>query len=123
MRAVPSQMSSIPPSAHPPAASGPQGPHLAIVRGPRRGTILPLVFSETLLGRIDSNHIVVEDDSVSRVHARLRRRPEGVFVEDLASKAGTFVNGRRIEGSTRLQDGDQLVVGTVAFVFAHPQGE
>ena len=113
-------MSSNAPSANVPRNAAPQGPHLAIVRGPRRGTILPLVFTQTLVGRLDSNHLVVEDDSVSRVHARLSRRPDGVFVEDLASKAGTFVNGRRIEGCTRLADGDELVVGTVAFVFAQP---
>lgn len=97
---------------------GSQGPTLAIVRGRERGTILPILLRETLIGRIDSNHIVIDDDSVSRVHAHLLLVPEGVAVEDLGSVSGTFVNGRQLTHRTLLVDGDELVVGTVAFIFA-----
>lgn len=97
---------------------GQHGPRLAIVRGPERGTVLPLLLAETLIGRIDANHLVVDDPSVSRLHARLSLGVDGVRVEDLGSRSGTFVNGRRIDGPTRLRDGDELVVGTVAFVLS-----
>lgn len=96
----------------------PRGETLTIVRGPKRGTIVPLVLGETLIGRLDSNHLIVDDPSVSRVHARVVRTPEGILAEDLDSRAGTFVNGRRLEVPAFLADGDELVVGEVAFVFA-----
>lgn len=97
-----------------------QGRHLAIVRGVGRGTIFPLVFEETFLGRLDSNHVPIDDDRVSRVHAAVRLRSDGVYVEDLKSALGTFVNGNRLSCAARLVDGDEIVIGSVAFVFAEP---
>jgi pSer/pThr/pTyr-binding forkhead associated (FHA) protein len=99
----------------------PQGPFLAIVRGTGRGTILPILLRETLIGRLDTNHIILEDASLSRIHARLWLSDAGVEIEDLGSRVGTVVNGRRIEGRRPLADGDELVLGDVALVFsAHP---
>lgn len=97
-----------------------QGRHLSIVRGPGRGTILPLVFEETFLGRLDSNHIAIDDDRVSRVHAVVRQRADRVSVEDLSSAFGTFINGKRLAGIGVLADGDEIVIGSVAFIFSEP---
>lgn len=94
------------------------GATLALVRGPGRGTVLPIVGAELLIGRLGSNHVVVDDPAVSRVHARVARGADGVRVEDLGSRSGTFVNGRRLEGAVRLADGDEIVVGPVALVFS-----
>ena len=91
-----------------------------IVRGPGRGTVLPLVFAQTFVGRLDSNQIVVDDAAVSRVHAVIRRDARAVLVEDLDSVSGTFVNGQRLQQPRLLQDGDELVVGAVAFVVTLP---
>ncbi len=90
---------------------------LVVVRGPGRGRLLPLE-GELLIGRLTSNHLVVDDPDVSRVHARVVAAPDGVYVHDLASRAGITVNGRRIKGAARLADGDEVVVGPVALVFA-----
>lgn len=96
----------------------PQGPSLAIIRGIRRGTILPIVLRETLIGRIDTNHIVLEDAALSRIHARLWLTDDGVEVEDLGSRVGTIVNGLRIEGRRVLADGDEIVLGETALIFS-----
>jgi len=90
---------------------------LVVVRGPGRGRLWSL-DRELLIGRLSSNHLVIDDPDVSRVHARIVTTPGGVFVHDLGSRAGTIVNGRRIETAMRLSDGDELVIGPVALVFA-----
>ncbi len=56
--------------------------------------------------------IALEDDSVSRLHAELDLRPEGVRIRDLKSKNGTRVNGRSVDEAA-LVAGDRLELGTV----------
>lgn len=55
--------------------------------------------------------------SVSRVHARIRCRAVDAFIEDLGSKNGTWVNGRKVEGSVHLEDGDEVRLGTITLTF------
>jgi hypothetical protein len=51
------------------------------------------------------------DEFASARHARIDPRPDGVWVSDLGSTNGTFVNGERIDAERRLQPGDILRVG------------
>jgi DNA-binding response OmpR family regulator len=53
---------------------------------------------------------VIDDRWVSRYHAQVRREGEGYVIQDLDSKNGTFVNGRRITAPTLLADGDEIQV-------------
>jgi pSer/pThr/pTyr-binding forkhead associated (FHA) protein len=62
------------------------------------------------IGRSPEAEIFLDDVTVSRNHALLVRRRDGLFVDDLGSLNGTYVNQRRIE-SHHLQDGDELQVG------------
>jgi hypothetical protein len=65
------------------------------------------------LGRGLGNEIVIQDDSVSRVHAQLYQEDNlAVFVIDLNSTNGTFINGKRIVGRQALLPGDVLMLGT-----------
>lgn len=57
------------------------------------------------------------DASVSRRHGRLVVRGDDVFVEDLGSRNGTFVNGARLDRTSRLEPGDSIEVGGHRFVF------
>ncbi len=70
----------------------------------------PLDKPVTTIGRWEDNDIVVDDRWVSRHHARIRRGEDDYIVEDLSSKNGTFLNGRRITGPAALSDGDQVQV-------------
>lgn len=70
----------------------------------------PLDKPSTTIGRWEDNDLVVDDRWVSRHHARIRREGDQYVVEDLGSKNGTFVNGRRITEPTVLSDGDQVQV-------------
>ncbi len=81
------------------------------------GELYPL-GEEITVGRGGGCGIVLPDDSyVSTVHARLFRRGNEVFVEDLGSRNGTFLNGDPVSTATRLRRGDRVQFGeTVAEV-------
>lgn len=76
-----------------------------------RDTVHRVYVGETLLGRDSDCAIVVEAPGVSRRHARILASVEGLLVEDLGSKNGTWVNGVRLEAPRALADGDQLRIG------------
>ncbi len=65
---------------------------------------------DLLIGRHESCDVVLENDSVSRRHARLLARDGSWIIEDLASLNGTSVNGVRV-GRCQLQPGDHLSLG------------
>jgi hypothetical protein len=73
---------------------------------------------ELTVGRGGGCGIVLLDDHyVSTVHARLFQRGSDVFVEDLGSRNGTYVNGNPLTAATRLRRGDRVQFGqTVAEV-------
>ncbi|HEY0136777.1 MAG TPA: FHA domain-containing protein, partial [Nannocystis sp.] len=97
-------------------------PVLISVYGPTPGTVYP-IDGELVIGRADDASITVQDDRVSRHHTRLVvRGPESVHVEDLGSKNGTWINGRRV-ATAELQNGDTLQVGNETvfhFVYRDP---
>ncbi len=65
------------------------------------------------IGRVDDNDIVITDDSfISSHHARIEIRPEGVWVVDLQSTNGSFVNGQRISSERSVRKGDRIQVGS-----------
>jgi pSer/pThr/pTyr-binding forkhead associated (FHA) protein len=68
------------------------------------------------IGRNPDAEIFLDDVTVSRNHAMLVHRPDGVYIDDLGSLNGTYVNRRRIE-SHRLTDGDELQVGKYKLTF------
>ncbi|HXH98452.1 MAG TPA: FHA domain-containing protein [Gaiellaceae bacterium] len=64
------------------------------------------------IGRAGENQIVLAgDEFASAQHARVEARRGGVWVHDLGSTNGTFVNGERVVGAQRLSPGDVLRVG------------
>jgi hypothetical protein len=64
------------------------------------------------IGRSDDNRIALAgDDFASGHHARVESARDGVWVIDLGSTNGTFVNGERIDGRHRLREGDVVQVG------------
>lgn len=80
-------------------------PMLVAQTGPLHGQRWNLQESR-LVGREDDCDIVIPSRQVSRHHARFLAMPEGIYVEDLESKNGTFYNGKLIEEKVLLQDGD-----------------
>lgn len=74
----------------------------------------------TRLGRAVENEIVIVSKRASREHAHIRRDGRRVFLDDLGSTNGTFLNGERVLGSVQLRDGDEISVGEVMFTFHDP---
>jgi DNA-binding winged helix-turn-helix (wHTH) protein len=72
-----------------------------------------LAQGENLLGRVEEGVAWLESPTVSRRHARLLVDGERVLLEDLDSKNGTFVQGRRIAAPTPLVAGDVFHLGRV----------
>ena len=68
---------------------------------------------EVIIGRSRDATFVIDDDRVSRRHLRITCREATLFVEDLGSKNGSTLNGRKIEGRVALHPGDQVVAGPV----------
>src|SRR5262245_21783280 len=67
---------------------------------------------EFLIGRSPDCQLSLDDPLVSRRHAILVVHPDAVFIEDLGSRNGVLVNGKRIQGPTLVADSDQIMVGS-----------
>ena len=75
-----------------------------------------LFKDEVTVGRGETNDIVIPHASVSRAHARLLKRNGAYELMDLNSTNGTFVDDRRLSGSTSLGNGTRVRFGDVQFI-------
>jgi hypothetical protein len=69
-----------------------------------------LAKTVTTLGRWDDNDITITDRWISRHHAEIHRQGTHYVLHDLGSKNGLFVNGKRVQKSATLEDGDQIQI-------------
>ncbi|HVY31641.1 MAG TPA: FHA domain-containing protein [Polyangiaceae bacterium] len=65
-----------------------------------------------LIGRLPECDVLLQDNLVSRMHARISVQNDSVVVEDLHSTNGVYVNGQRVGHSVVLRDGDRILIGT-----------
>ena len=94
-------------------APQPPAARLRVLEGPgvEPGTIVE-VTTTTVLGRAPESGLPLDgDEFASAHHARVEAQPDGVWVEDLGSTNGTFVNGSRIGERRLLQPGDVIRIG------------
>jgi hypothetical protein len=88
-----------------------QGAALVIrAGGGRVGESFPLNADRMTIGRRPDSDIFLDDVTVSRDHSLVVRRGGDLYLDDLGSLNGSYVNRRRIE-SHRLEDGDELQIG------------
>jgi len=98
----------------PAAAEGLAG--FVVKRGPKAGSRYGLDEDVVTIGRHPDSGIFLDDITVSRRHAEVRRAGPTFEVADVGSLNGTYVNRQRIESSV-LADGDELQVGKFKLVF------
>jgi hypothetical protein len=72
------------------------------------------IEEEIVIGRSQKCQIRLHSNNASRQHARIRVGTSGASIEDLKSRNGTFVNGKRIDAPQSLQSGDNIVIGVDA---------
>lgn len=99
--------------------------YLQLESGPNAGEQYPLSKERTLIGRHPSCDVMIPESAVSRQHAAIQLvadGSDGITVEDLGSRNGTFINGEQVTAPCRITAGDELLIGgqrlTLAFVGA-----
>jgi pSer/pThr/pTyr-binding forkhead associated (FHA) protein len=97
---------------------GIQGPALVVRSGGgRAGETFHPQGDRTTIGRSPECGIFLDDVTVSRRHAVLVEEDGAFVIQDQESLNGTFVNKRRIEEPTRLDDGDEVQIGKYRLTF------
>lgn len=77
----------------------------------------PLNKDRITIGRDVKNDILLNHNSISRIHAELSRTEEGYVIRDAGSRNGLFVNNLRVTEYT-LQQGDVILIGDLEFMFS-----
>ena len=85
--------------------------------GPDCHGIFELVGTRITLGRHVTADIPLYDRTVNKLHAALHRQDNGYALEDTNSRAGTLVNGVRIEQPVPLKDEDLIKLGNVILIY------
>jgi len=80
-----------------------------------RGNLIPLGQVPTVIGRSTGCKIMLDDSEVSRRHARLVVRDGDLWLDDLASANGAFINEERVDGSSKLRADDTIRIGSQEF--------
>lgn len=76
--------------------------------------------AEVTLGRSPECDFALNDQNISRRHALIKRTWNGFTVQDLGSKNGVLVNGKRADGPAPIKDGDEIQVGGIKMTFIDP---
>jgi DNA-binding winged helix-turn-helix (wHTH) protein len=92
----------------------PRGPRFRLVLDDRE---VQLLDGANVIGRDSESALWIDDASVSRRHAQVVVTDGRARLEDLDSKNGTFLNGRKISRAEALANGDQIRVGAIEIYF------
>jgi FHA domain len=114
---LPQESFILAPSAAAGVRAAPRGPRtgrLVVVKSPDlpEGEQFELDSAQLTIGRGRQNDIAVaSDEYASARHARFEPRQDGVWVQDLGSTNGTYLNGTRLDRPRRMTQGDIVRVG------------
>lgn len=89
---------------------------LVVASGIHHGMVIPIPFSQFLIGREPICNLRPAEVAVSKRHCALLVRGEQVLLRDLDSTNGTFLNGKRLQAQAVLRDNDCFRVGDLHFV-------
>src|SRR5947208_6870400 len=83
---------------------------LMVVKGSCPGQLVELVGERMVMGRHPSCQIVLDNAAVSRNHAQILESHGTYYLEDLRSRNGTLLNGKKIQGRTEVHEGYEIRV-------------
>ena len=89
---------------------------LLVKHGPNAGSTFLIERDVTTAGRDPESDVFLDDVTVSRKHAELRRQSDGFFIHDVGSLNGTYVNRERVD-VTKLASHDEVQIGKFKLVF------
>ena len=90
-------------------------PVLVATSGPLEGARFPVLTDGLSLGRDPECSVVLDDGNVSRFHARLVFHNAAIWVQDVGSRNGVFLNEKRVVRHKQFSPGDELVIGEHVF--------
>ncbi|MCL2314236.1 MAG: FHA domain-containing protein, partial [Proteobacteria bacterium] len=85
---------------------------LFIEQGPAANQAFQIVQGNCIIGRASIVDLCLQHPSVSRRHAQLKRSGNSLYVRDLGSQNGTYVNQQRIANEAEIFAGDSIIIGT-----------
>ncbi len=86
---------------------------LLIAQNGKLNSMQWLIENELVIGRESDCDLVIDDRQVSRRHARIFQNQDGVFLEDLNSKNGSYINHNKINGITQVFEGDVIQIALI----------
>jgi hypothetical protein len=120
MRVAPQESFILAPSQLAAEHPAPSGGRLVVQKSKalKNGRSFPAGPVPVTIGRAEDNSVALPDDQfASGHHARIESQRDGVWILDLGSTNGTFVNGARLDGRRRLREGDLVQVGDTELRF------
>ena len=90
---------------------------LVVIHGLDLGRKFDLIKSHTIVGRSSKADIQIDQESISRHHAKLINRDGKVTIEDLGSTNGSYVNDEPVGGEFMMRNGDLVKIGRTIFKF------
>ena len=92
---------------------------IIVLNGPQKDQYYPLGRRTNVIGRDEALMIQILDDRVSRKHLQIRydKAKDEYHALDMSSKHGVYINNNKIEGETRLADGDCITIGVTVLWF------
>ncbi|HKN93791.1 MAG TPA: FHA domain-containing protein [Thermoleophilaceae bacterium] len=92
-------------------------PRLEVIAamGHEPGTVFPLADGGATMGRSASSDIEVDDPFASSAHARIFPRGDFMFIEDMGSTNGTYLNGRQLRRPEQLKMADKIRIGDTEY--------
>jgi pSer/pThr/pTyr-binding forkhead associated (FHA) protein len=110
------------PEDNPSNAQTEESAKIVVIEGAAPGLQVILDRPKTIIGRLRSNHLVLDSASVSRRHGRVTRENNCYEIEDINSRNGILINNERLKPNERrlLFHGDTLKLGDQHLVFLNP---
>ena len=90
-------------------------PVLVVTKGPLEGARFPVPTDGLSIGRDPDCNVILDDANVSRYHARLVFHNAAIWVQDVGSRNGVFLNEKRVVRHKQPSPGDELVIGEHIF--------
>ena len=93
------------------------GPRLVVLTKEKSSIVFQIKDKECTIGRASKNSIIINDDRISNFHAKITNENNNVWIDDLKSTNGVFVNGKKIIAQQRLHSGSLIKLGSTILKF------